>query len=151
LITTRLDVIFERKGVIMGNRKLSLYVHLIWGTWDGERWIIPGLERRIYCCIVNQIQKLGCEVLAINGVSDHVHLVVKLKSTATIAQLVKKAKGVSARYINQYLRPNESFKWKAGYGGFTISRWDLEKIINYVKNQKIHHGEESLEEELEIL
>ena len=80
----------------MSNRKLVLYIHLIWGTWDGEPWITPKIELPVFRSIVNQIHNLGCEVLAIiNGIPDHVHLVVKLKSTIAISQLVKQAKGVS--------------------------------------------------------
>ena len=135
----------------MGNRRLKLYLHLVWGTWDGNPWIIPRIERLVYRCIVNQIQQFDSKVIAINGVSDHIHLVVRLKSTVSVALLVKKAKGVSARYINQFLNLEEHFKWRAGYGGFTISRWDLPMIINYVKNQKTHHNDGSLNADLESL
>jgi len=135
----------------MGNRRLKLYLHLVWGTWDGNPWIIPRIERLVYRCIVNQIQQFDCKVIAINGVADHIHLVVRLKSTVSVALLVKKAKGVSARYINQFLDLEEHFKWRAGYGGFTISRWDLPTIINYVKKQKTHHDDGSLNADLESM
>ncbi len=134
---------------MMGNRRLNLYLHLVWGTWDGNPWIIPRIERSVYRCIVNQIKQLGCEIIAINGVADHIHLVVRLKSTVSVALLVKKAKGVSARFINEFLDLDEHFKWSAGYGGFTISRWDLPKIIDYVKKQKTHHDDRSLSADLE--
>jgi putative transposase len=133
----------------MGGRRLILYLHLVWGTWDGISWITPEIERPIYRCIVNQIQKFGCEVLAINGVSDHVHLVVKFRSTIPLANLVKQAKGVSAKFINEQLVKQDHFRWRVGYGAFTISRWDLPMIITYVKNQKSHHNAGSVNEELE--
>jgi len=135
----------------MSNRRLMIYLHLVWGTWDGKPWIKPSLERQIYRCIVNQIEKLGCKVIAINGISDHIHLVVRLKTTVQIADLVKKAKGVSARYVNQYLLPKEHFRWRGGYGGFSVSRWDLPMIINYVKKQKIHHNGNTLNTFLEFM
>jgi len=86
---------------------------------------------------------LGCEVLAINGIPDHYHRVVKLKSTIAISLLVKQTKGVSAKLINEQLVKSGNFRWRGGYGAFTISRWDLQMIINYVKNQKSHHQEGS--------
>jgi len=133
----------------MQNKKLVLYLHLVWATWDRNPWITPQNERLIYRCIVNQIQKLGCQVLVINGVEDHIHLVIKLRSTVTIAELVKKAKGVSSRFINNHGGINDHFKWQGGYGAFTVSRWDLPKIINYVKNQKDHHQGENTAPDLE--
>ena len=78
----------------MANRKLVIYFHLIWGTRDGNPWISREIERAVFRCIVGQVHKLGCEVLAINGVPDHVHLVVKLKSSVPVALVVKQAKGV---------------------------------------------------------
>lgn len=133
----------------MSNRKLVIYFHLTWGTQDREPLITKGIERRLYRCIVSQVQKLGCQVLAINGVPDHIHLVVKLRSTVPIATLIKQAKGVSAKFINDHNLVKDGFRWQSGYGAFTISRWDLHMIINYVKKQKDHHQEGVLVDELE--
>lgn len=80
---------------------------------------------------------------------DHIHLVVNFPTTISVANLVKKAIGVSSRFINQQLILDEHFKWQVGYGAFTISRWDLHQIINYVKNQKKHHASGDLEVDLE--
>ncbi len=133
----------------MGNRKLVMYVHFIWSTLDGHPWVSNEIERPVYRCIVNQIHKTGCEVLAINGVPDHIHLVVKLRSTVQVALLIKQAKGVSAKLINDHLDGQGRFRWRSGYGAFTISRWDLPMIINYVKKQKSHHAEGSLNDVFE--
>lgn len=87
--------------------------------------------------------------MTINGMPDHIHLVVNFPTTISVANLVKKAIGVSSRFINQQLILDEHFKWQVGYGAFTISRWDLHQIINYVKNQKKHHASGDLEVDLE--
>ena len=70
---------------------------------------------------------------------DHVHMVIKLSTTVTIAEIAKKAKGVSSRFINQKIQMEDHFKWQIGYGAFTVSRWDTDKVIQYVRNQKSHH------------
>jgi REP element-mobilizing transposase RayT len=136
-------------GDIMWNKKLALYLHLIWSTWDRTPWLTSNIENQIYRNIVSQVHILGCKVLTINGMPDHIHLVVYFPTTITVANLVKKAKGVSSRFINQRLILDELFKWQVGYGAFTISRWDLHRIINYVKNQKKHHASGDLERDLE--
>ena len=133
----------------MGNRKLVIYFHIIWSTQDKVPLITPDIERPIYRCIVSQIQKMGCEVIVINGVHDHIHLVVKLRSTVPLAKLVKQAKGISSKFINDQLNLDGRFRWNAGYGAFTISRWDLPMIIRYVKKQKTHHADGSFLDELE--
>ncbi|MCK4801458.1 MAG: IS200/IS605 family transposase [Anaerolineales bacterium] len=135
----------------MGNKKLALYLHLVWATWDRTPWIIPQIERQIYRSIIRQVYGLGCKALAINGMPDHVHLAVKFHSTICVAELVKKSKGVSSRFINQSLNLNDQFKWQIGYGAFSISRWDLHKVINYVKSQKEHHSDNDLDLDLEAI
>ena len=119
--------------------KLALYLHFVWTTWDREPLITPTIERQLHRNIASQAIKMGCKVLALNGMPEHIHLVVKPPTTITIANLMKQVKGVSSRFINDTLKPEFHFKWRGCYGAFTVSRWDLEKIINYVKNQKEHH------------
>jgi REP element-mobilizing transposase RayT len=136
-------------GDIMGERKLVIYYHLIWSTQEHNPWLLSDIERPVYRCIVDQIHKLGCEVIVINGVPDHIHLVVKMRSTIPLSLLVKQAKGVLSKFINDQMNINGDFRWSAGYGAFTISRWDLQMIIGYVKKQKTHHADGSLFDELE--
>jgi REP element-mobilizing transposase RayT len=133
----------------MRRNKLALYLHLIWATWDREPLITLEIERQIHRSIASQATNMGCSVLAINGVPDHVHLVVKIPTTITIASLVKQVKGVSSHFVNDMLKPERHFKWQGSYGAFTVSRWDLDKIINYVKHQKEHHRTDELYPEWE--
>ncbi len=124
----------------MRRNKLALFVHLVWATWDRLPLLTPDIERRVHRNIEAEAQGLGCAVLALNGMPDHVHLVVTLPSTVTIANLVKQCKGVSSHFVNETLKPQAQFKWQGAYGAFSVSRWDVDKIVGYVKRQKEHHG-----------
>jgi REP element-mobilizing transposase RayT len=128
----------------MRRNKLRLYLHLVWATWDRLPLITPDIERRLYRCIESQAQEQGCKVLALNGMADHVHLVVSFPTTITIADLVKQVKGVSSHFVNEVLTPPTQFKWQGSYGAFTISRWDVDKIVQYVQGQKEHHAANTL-------
>mgnify|MGYP005854358349 CR=1 FL=1 len=133
----------------MRRNKLRLYLHLVWATWDRLPLITPDIERRLYRCIESQAQEQGCKVLALNGIADHVHLVVTFPTTITIADLVKQVKGVSSHFVNEVLAPPTQFKWQGSYGAFTISRWDVDKIVQYVRGQKEHHAANTLRPEWE--
>ena len=128
----------------MRRNKLALYLHLVWATWDRLPLITPEMERRLYRSIASEACDKGCKVLALNGMADHVHLVVSFPTTLTIADLVKQVKGVSSHFANEVLSPATQFKWQGSYGAFTVSRWDLDKIIQYVKRQKEHHAANDL-------
>ena len=119
-----------RKDNSMRRNKLRLYLHLVWATWDRHPLITPEIERPLYRCIQKEAKNKGCTVLALNGVADHVHLLVSFPTTITIAELVKQVKGVSSYFVNQSLKPTTEFKWQGFYGAFTVSRWDVDKVFH---------------------
>ena len=133
----------------MRRNKLALFLHLVWATWDRLPLITPEIERRLHRNIESETQGMGCTVLALNGMPDHVHLLVSFPTTIAIADLVKQVKGVSSHFVNETLQPETQFKWQGSYGAFTVSRWDVDKIVNYVKRQKEHHHANDLYPEWE--
>ncbi len=130
---------------------LAVYIHLVWATWDREPLITPDIERPLHRVIASEVQKMGCTLLAINSVPDHVHLLVRMPSTITIAQLVKQLKGVSSHFVNAHLNPKYPFKWQGFYGAFSVSRWDVDRIMGYIRRQKEHHQVGTLYSELETV
>ena len=128
----------------MRRNKLSLFLHLVWATWDRLPMITVDIERRLYREIESEAIKMRCTVLALNGTPDHVHAVLLMPSTVTIADLAKQLKGASSHFVNEVLHPEMPFKWQGSYGAFTVSRWDVDKIVGYVKNQKQHHADATL-------
>ncbi len=125
----------------MRHNKLALFLHLIWATWDRLPMIDSAGERRLHREFEGEAIKMRCMVLALNGTPDHVHVVLTLPATATIADLTKQLKGASSHFVNEVLRPEIPFKWQGSYGAFTLSQWDVERAVAYVKNQKQHHAD----------
>jgi REP element-mobilizing transposase RayT len=133
----------------MRRNKLAVFLHLVWATWDRVPLITPQVERELHRCIHTEVEQQGCTVLALNGIEDHVHLLVTMPSTVSIAELVKQVKGVSSRLANLELFRHGEFKWQGSYGAFSISHWDVDKIAAYIKDQKKHHAEQSIVESWE--
>jgi REP element-mobilizing transposase RayT len=75
---------------------------------------------------------------------DHVHLVARLPTTTSIADLVKQVKGASSHFANDKLKLAAQFKWQGSYGAFTVSRSNLDEVVAYVKRQKEHHANQQL-------
>lgn len=95
----------------MRRNKLALHLHLNWATWERLPLITPDIERRLYRNIESEARGMGCTVLALNGVEDHTHLLVKYPATISISDLVKQLKGVSSHFVNKVLESNDFFKW----------------------------------------
>ncbi|HEY0018609.1 MAG TPA: IS200/IS605 family transposase [Longimicrobium sp.] len=117
----------------------QLYVHLVWATWDRLPLLDHALRPRVYRCIQREAFNLGCEVGAIGGIEDHVHVLVRCAPTVAVSNLVKQIKGSSSRLVQRELRPGEFFKWQGSYGAFSIAETHIEPVRRYIRRQEEHH------------
>jgi putative transposase len=119
-----------------------LYYHFVWATKEREPLIMPEQETALYHYIIGKADSLNCIVHAINGTSDHVHLITSIPPTLAIADFIKTIKGSSAHYVNHHLSgTSKKFGWQAGYGVFSLGRKQLDQVTKYVQNQKTHHAQ----------
>ena len=127
----------------------QLFLHCVWATWDRLPLITPDIKPRLYAAIAAKCRELKCVPLAIGGVDDHVHLVVRLHTTVPVARLLKEVKGSSSHLVTHEIAPGKFFKWQGAYGAFTFAKADLPQVVTYVERQKEHHTADSLWEEWE--
>ena len=98
------------------------------------------MEHRIYRYISDVCLDDKCDVLSIGGIEDHLHLLVNLAPTISMADLMKHVKGGSSRFVSEELCPGEWFQWQGHYGAFSVSARDKQRVISYIRNQKDHHN-----------
>lgn len=117
----------------------KLYYHLIWSTKHREPLIHESFERRLYGVIRHKSEALGSYVLAVNGIADHVHVVVSIPPKLALASYVQHIKGSSSWFVNHKMKPAKKLFWQGDYGAYTIGERHLAPVIRYVENQKQHH------------
>lgn len=122
----------------------QLYLHCIWATWDRLPLITPQIETQLYASIQVKCSELKCHLLAIGGIEDHVHLLVRFPTTLTVANLIKEVKGAPSHLMTHKITPSDFFKWQGAYGVFTVSPGLIDKVSAYILNQKVHHTLNSL-------
>ena len=83
---------------------------------------------------------MGTEVLAVGGVEDHIHVLVHLPATITVADLVKGLKGASAHLVTHELQPGRFFRWQGAYAAFSIGTRQLGRVKDYIARQHEHHA-----------
>jgi putative transposase len=115
-----------------------LYYHLIWGTKDRLPLILPRHEEDLYNYIIGKSEHLGCIIHRVNGMPDHIHVIVSIPPKISISEYVQKIKGSTSHYLTK--KYFNSFQWQKGYGVYSISYKNLEIAIEYVKNQKEYHA-----------
>jgi len=119
---------------------VAIYVHLVWATWERQPLLTPDLAPRVQRLVANKARECGAEVLAIGGVEDHLHLLVRLPATLDVATLVKRIKGGSAYFIAHHLAPGSNFRWQGSYGAFSVGRRQVGAVCAYVARQREHHA-----------
>ena len=122
----------------------QLYLHCVWATWDRLPLITPKIERALYTAILAKCRQLKCEPLVIGGMPDHVHLLLRLHTTISTADLLKEIKGASSHLITHKITPREFFKWQGAYGAFTVSKDDVPAVRGYIVHQKEHHAKDDV-------
>ena len=123
----------------MANRT-DLYVHLVWATTRRQPLITTEVKPRLYAHMAQRCRQLSCVPLAIGGMPDHVHLLVELHPTVTVALLMKDVKGASSVFMRSLLRPGSFFQWQTGYAAFSVSKRSLPRLQDYIANQEQHHA-----------
>lgn len=83
-------------------------------------------------------------MIAIGGIENHVHLLTAFPTTITVSHLIKQVKGSSSHLVTHEIQPGKFFKWQGSYGAFTVSHDGIDKVANYIRNQPIHHQQNSL-------
>ena len=135
----------------MGKPYTQLYYHLVWATWDRQPLISPLWEEQLFAGIIAKCDELRVQVMALNGVEDHVHLLVESIPSLSISELVGQVKGSSSHLVNHRFVRDASFRWQGYYGAFTVSRSHVTKVKAYVLGQKQHHVNNKLWEIAETM
>jgi len=100
----------------------------------------------IYAYLGGVIRTLDGAPEAIGGVVDHVHLLVGLRATHTLADVLRELKSVSSKWVHEEMGVR-SFAWQEGYGAFTVSASQLENVRRYIQQQEEHHRTRTFREE----
>jgi len=97
------------------------------------------MGRELYKYITGTVQGLKQKTIAINGVQDHIHFLIGIKPTSCISDLMCEIKKSSTEFIKEKKFSEFRFNWQAGFGSFSVSWSDLDRVITYINNQKEHH------------
>ena len=101
--------------------------------------------------ITGIIQNHKHKMLAINGMSDHLHIFFGMRPTQSLSDLMQDIKGGSSQWVNDQKFTHRKFEWQQGYGAFSYCRSEVKKVIAYIHNQELHHQKKSFLEEYRLL
>ncbi len=117
----------------------KLFYHLVWTTKNRQPLLTPEIEPMIYEFLRSKAVRLEAKVFALNGVEDHVHMVVSIPPKLAVATFIGQVKGAASARFNQTGLGAEPFYWQREYGAFSFDAKRLPNYVAYVKRQKQHH------------
>ena len=114
--------------------------------------IAPKWEEDLYKYITGIFRNTQHKMIAINGMPNHLHMMVGMNPTQSISNIMKVVKGESSEWINKEGFSCGKFSWQEGYGAFSYSKSQIDGVYKYIMNQKEHHRKQSfLEEYVQLL
>ena len=131
----------------MSSTYLSLHYHIVFGTKNRESSIEAEWRSRLHEYLGGAIRGLGGYSEGVGGVSDHVHLLVGLRATHRLADVMRELKKASSVWIHEEIGVKE-FAWQDGYSAFSVSATARDAVKKYIAHQEEHHRVKSFREEL---
>ena len=129
---------------------LSLHHHLVFSTKNRAPFISTAWRSRLHEYLGGTVNGLGAKNQIVGGTEDHVHLLVELRATRTLADFMRELKKTSSQWVHQTIAQND-FAWQEGYAAFSVSASARDEVHHYIKTQEEHHHTRSFREKLKIM
>ncbi len=131
----------------MSDSFTKIYIQVVFAVKYRDRLILPSWEEDLYKYMTGIIQNKKQKMLAINGMPDHIHFLIRMKPTCCLSDLVRDVKVSADEFIKENKFTKANFQWQDGFGAFSYAEDDVQNVINYIMNQKQHHKNVSFKDE----
>ena len=136
----------------MADTYTKIYVHVVFTVQGRQNLISKQHKDELYKYITGIIQNKKQKVITINGMPDHIHILIGIKPDIALSDLIRDVKANASSFINEKRWVIGKFSWQEGFGAFSYSHSQLDSVANYIKNQEEHHSRKTFREEyLELL
>lgn len=131
----------------MPNTYTQVHLQFVFAVKHRANVINKVWKDELYKYITSIIQANNHKLLAINGMPDHIHILVGMRPDQSVSNLLQDIKRSSSKWINEKGFTTAKFEWQEGYGAFSYSKSHVKNVINYINNQEEHHRKKTFREE----
>jgi putative transposase len=129
----------------------SILLHVVFSVKNREPLLGPAVLGKLFPYLDGAIHAEGCVCLKAGGVSNHVHLAIRLSRTITVATLMERVKSNSSKWLKTQDESLRDFAWQRGYGAFSVGHRDLPALVQYIEGQEAHHRGVGYQDEFRLL
>jgi putative transposase len=132
----------------MSNTYSCIYLHYITTVKYRNALVLPEVAEELFKYISGVVRSLQQNLIAINGISTHIHILLRMRANMTPSVLTQKIKSNSSRWINErgFVRPRK-FQWQSGGALFSVDYRSVDTVKRYIQNLKAHHRTQTYKEE----
>jgi putative transposase len=131
----------------MANTFTQIYIQIVFAVKGRQNLIASSRREELHKYITGIVQNRDQKMLSIFAMPDHIHILVGLKASVSISDLVRDIKTGSSKYINDNKWVMGKFNWQEGFGAFSYSKSHIDNVVKYIINQEEHHKAKSFKEE----
>ncbi len=131
----------------MANTYTQIHLQFVFAVKNRNALIHKEWKDELFKYITGIVAAYNHKLLAINGVEDHIHILVGMRPTQSVSELLQDIKGSSSKWINDKKFLKSKFEWQQGFGAFSYSKSDVKSVIKYIENQEIHHNKQTFHDE----
>jgi len=131
----------------MSNTYSKIYIQVVFAVQNRNALILPEWEEDLFKYITGIVQNKGQKMLEINGTKNHIHMLIGIKPSISLSELVREIKKSTDAMIREKKLSPFLFKWQEGFGAFSYGHSQLTTIIQYIRSQKEHHLKRKFKDE----
>ncbi|MBK7231269.1 MAG: IS200/IS605 family transposase [Saprospiraceae bacterium] len=131
----------------MPNTFSQMYIQIVFAVQNRNNFIHPSWEDELFKYMTGIIRNKEQKLIAINGVPNHIHILIGMKPSCCLSDLMREVKKSSNEFVNEQKFLKHKFRWQEGFGAFSYSHSSLGRVIRYIENQKEHHKIQTFKEE----
>jgi REP element-mobilizing transposase RayT len=135
----------------VGHSFTNLLYHIVFSTKGRHPWLSAEVRPRLFAYLGGLIREEGGIALGINGMPEHVHLLAKLRQDRAVSDVVRAVKANSSGWVHRTFEDLVAFAWQTGYGAFSVSQSQVQRVQEYIANQEEHHRNRRYEDEFRSL
>lgn len=138
---------FHYQIIEMQGSYAQIYIHIVFAVNGRQSLINQSWEKELYRYVSGIIKNKGQKPLAINGMPDHLHILIGMKPSCCLSDLVREIKKSSNEFLKCRKYVGAYFRWQEGFAAFSYSQSNISNVIGYIENQKEHHRVKTFKEE----
>jgi REP element-mobilizing transposase RayT len=131
----------------MANTYTQIYLHVVFAVSTRVCVIVPSRREELQKYMTGIITRQGQKLIAIYCMPDHAHILMGLKPDVAPSNLVREIKSCSTNQINEQKWIGCRFSWQEGFGAFSVSHSNLDRVAKYIHDQEAHHRKQTFQRE----